>query len=205
MTNTPAILREPRTGWTGAVVQGYQFMRRWPVIPVFVLSILLLSAVFADQIAPQSPLKQSLRDRNGVPMWYEGGSTKYILGNDHVGRDVLSRIIHGSRISLRIAGAALASGLLVGCTLGIIAGWYGGIIDEIIARIVDIWLALPFLLVALVVVIIFGQSLAVMIGVLAMISWSLFVRNVRAEVLSLKSRDYVNLARVAGASTPPAY
>jgi peptide/nickel transport system permease protein len=124
------------------------------------------------------------------------------MGNDHVGRDVLSRIIFGARISMIVVGISLASGMLVGISLGLISGWFGGILDEIIARTVDIWLALPFLLVALVVVVVLGQSLIVMIGVLAMVAWVPFVRNVRAEVLSLKERDYVALAKVSGASVP---
>jgi peptide/nickel transport system permease protein len=182
------------------LVSVFQFIRRWPIIPIVVLVVLVICAIFAPLIAPHDPVKQSLRDRNGVPAWDAEGSATYLLGNDHVGRDVLSRIIYGSRISLMVAGVALASGLLVGSTLGLISGWFGGILDELISRVVDIWYALPFLLVALVVVIVLGQSLQVMMGVLALVAWSLFVRNVRAEVLSLKTRDYVALAQVAGAS-----
>jgi peptide/nickel transport system permease protein len=99
-----------------------------------------------------------------------------------------------------VAAVALTSGILIGTTLGLIAGWYGGIADEVIGRIVDIWYALPFLLVALVIVIVLGQSLQVMMFILFLTAWSQFVRNVRAEVLTLKTRDYVSLARVAGAS-----
>lgn len=193
---------EPKTGWLSWPGRSFQFIKRWPIIPVVVLSVLVLGAIFADVIAPHDPIKQSLRDRNGPPVWLEGGTTKYLLGNDHVGRDILSRIIHGSRISLMVAGVGLASGLLIGSTLGLLAGWYGGIVDEIVTRIVDIWFALPFLLVALVVVIVFGQSVQTLMVVLAMSAWAAFVRNVRAEVLTLKERDYVALARVAGASTP---
>ena len=202
MADASLVLGRDAGGWTRLPAQGWQFLRRWPVLPVFVLTILVFSAIFAPLIAPHDPRVQSLGDRNGPPFWAEGGSTKYLLGNDHVGRDVLTRIIFGARISLMVVGVALGSGLLAGSVLGLLAGWYGGCVDEIIARIVDIWLALPFLLVALVVVIVLGQSLAVLMGVLALTAWSLFVRNVRAEVLSLRERDYVALARVAGASTP---
>ena len=201
MATTAVTVLEPKTGWIYAPLRGWDFVRRWPVIPGFVLGVLVFGAIFADVIAPNDPIEQTLRDRNAPPFWMEGGSTKYLLGADHVGRGVLSRIIHGSRISLMVAGVGLASGLLIGVTLGLVAGWYGGILDELVTRIVDIWLALPFLLVALVVVIVFGQSLTTLIGVLAMIAWSGFVRNVRAEVLTLKERDYVALAKVAGAST----
>ena len=202
MANSSIILGQAPKGWSGAPARAFGFLRRWPVFAIFVLSVLVLGAIFAPLVAPHSPLNQSLRERQVGPLWTEGGSSKFILGTDHVGRDILSRIIHGSRISLMVAAVALASGILIGSTLGLVAGWYGGIADEVVARIVDVWLALPFLLVALVVVIIFGQSVITMMGVLAMVSWSLFVRNIRAEVLTLKTRDYVALAKVSGASTP---
>ncbi len=182
--------------------------RRWPIIPMFILTVMAIFAVFAPWLAPKEPLKQSLRHQYVPPIWATEervekrveSNTEYILGADNLGRDILSRIIYGARISLMVATVSLVSGILVGSTLGLIGGWYGGIIDEIIARIVDIWYALPFLLVALVVVIVLGQTLTVMMLVLALTAWSPFVRNVRAEVLSLKERDYVALARVAGAS-----
>lgn len=187
--------------WFGIV---YAFLRRWPILPGLVLAALVFSAIFAPWIAPQAPNVQALRDRNAPPIWMadeEGKWTQsYLLGADQVGRDVLSRIIHGARISLAVAGVALLSGLLVGVTLGLVAAWYGGLIDEVIARTVDIWHALPFLLVAIVVVTLFGGSLTVLMGVLAMVSWAGFVRNVRADVLSLREREYVLMARVCGAS-----
>ncbi len=198
-TTSPAF--RPRT----ALGLTYAFLRRWPILPGIVLVALVLSAIFAPWIAPQAPNVQALRDRNAPPIWMadeEGKWTQsYLLGADQVGRDVLSRIIHGARISLAVAGVALLSGLLVGVTLGLIAAWYGGVIDEVIARAVDIWHALPFLLVAIVVVTLFGGSLTVLMGVLAMVSWAGFVRNVRADVLSLREREYVLMARVCGAST----
>ncbi len=188
-----------------AIGAGYAFLRRWPILPGIVLSALVLSAIFAPWIAPQAPNVQALRDRNAPPIWIadeEGKWTQsYLLGADQVGRDVLSRIIYGARISLAVAGVALVSGLLVGVTLGLVAAWYGGVIDEVIARAVDIWHALPFLLVAIVVVTLFGGSLTVLMGVLAMVSWAGFVRNVRADVLTLREREYVLMARVCGAST----
>ena len=113
---------------------------------------------------------------------------------------MLSRIIVGARISLMLTGVALISGLLVGTTLGLVAGWYGGVVDELIGRIVDMWYALPFLLIALVIAIVLGQSVVIMMGILALVAWSGFVRVIRAEVLTLKQREYIDLARVAGAS-----
>ena len=193
------------------LLQVWIVFRRWPVIPLFILAVMAIFAIFAPWIAPNEPLKQSLPLQYVPPIWateeredrLEGrvdSSFEYFLGTDNLGRDILSRIIYGARISLMVALVSLTSGILVGSTLGLIGGWYGGIVDELVARLVDIWYALPFLLVALVVVIVLGQTLVVMMFVLALTAWSPFVRNVRAEVLSLKERDYVALARVAGAS-----
>ena len=128
-------------------------------------------------------------------------TTSYLLGGDNIGRDLLSRLIHGARVSLVVVSIALSSGLLIGVSMGLVAGWFGGLIDEIIMRVTDIWLGLPFILVAIVVVIAIGQTFIILIGLLALLSWTPFVRNVRGEVLSLKTRDYVSLAQVAGAST----
>ena len=184
-------------------------IRRWPIVPVAILTVMAIFAIFAPWLAPKDPIKQSLRHQYVPPVWATDARiakdanitpTEYILGSDNLGRDIFSRIIYGARISLMVAAVALTSGILIGTTLGLIAGWYGGIADEIIARIVDIWYALPFLLVALVIVIVLGQSLQVMMFILFLTAWSQFVRNVRAEVLSLKTRDYVALARVAGAN-----
>ena len=137
----------------------------------------------------------NLRSKVRIP------TTSYLLGGDNIGRDLLSRLIHGARVSLVVVSIALSSGLLIGVSMGLVAGWFGGLIDEVIMRVTDIWLGLPFILVAIVVVIAIGQTFIILIGLLALLSWTPFVRNVRGEVLSLKTRDYVSLAQVAGAST----
>ena len=138
----------------------------------------------------------------------KGGSSAHWLGTDEVGWDILSRLIHAARVTLLVAAISLLSGLVVGTGLGLIAGYadqisprFGRHLDEIIMRLVDIWLGVPFLIVALAVVIVLGQSFAVLYGLLALLAWTPFVRNVRAEVLTLKERDYVALAKVAGAGT----
>ena len=131
-----------------------------------------------------------------------GGSTKYILGTDHLGRDVLSRVIHGARVSLIVASSVILVGITIGVTVGMLSGWYGGWVDEFFMRLVDIKLAIPTILLALVLVLALGQSFILIVGVLALTIWPRIARNVRAEVLGLKTADYVGLARVAGASTP---
>ena len=131
-----------------------------------------------------------------------GGSTKFLLGTDGLGRDVLSRIIYGARISIVVAAVTLGIGGTIGVVMGLASGWYGGIVDEVLMRLVDIKLSIPLILIALVLVITVGQSLAMIVTVLCIFIWPRFARQVRGEVLQLKSTDYVSLAKVAGASTP---
>ena len=132
----------------------------------------------------------------------EGGTSKYLLGTDDLGRDILSRIIYGARISLIIAAVTLGIGGAIGTGLGLIAGYFGGLIDELLMRVVDIFLALPLVLVALVLVVAVGQSFFLTTMVLVLFIWVRFARQIRGEVLQLKTMDYVSLAKVAGASTP---
>lgn len=192
------------------IVGGWRLMRRWPVVPAVILVGISMMAILATWIAPQGPYDQDLSARNAPPAWQAGTwyeehpkvQQRYLLGADHVGRDILSRIMHGARISLQVSGIAALAGMTIGSGLGLIAGYFGGLIDEFIMRLVDAWLSLPFILVAMVVAIVIGQSVAIMMGILALMAWSSFTRNVRAEVLSLKTRDYVSLAKISGASTP---
>ena len=131
-----------------------------------------------------------------------GGSSKFLLGTDELGRDILSRIVFGARISLIVSAVTLVIGGGLGVFLGLLSGWYGGWIDEVLMRLVDIILSLPLILVALVMVSAFGQSLELIIGILAIWIWPRFARQVRGEVLQLKTMDYVSAARIAGASIP---
>ncbi|MDP6715105.1 MAG: ABC transporter permease [SAR202 cluster bacterium] len=193
-----SLLRPRKLGVLG---DAWAFVRRWPLIPGIVLVVLVITGIFAPLIAPHDPIKQEIELRNAPPFWYPEGSAHRLLGADHVGRDVLSRVVHGARISLLVASISLSTGVFIGTTLGLIAGYVGGMVDELIMRAVDVSLSLPFVLIALVSVIIFGASLGLVIGLLALFTWASFVRYVRAEVLTLKERDYVALAKVAGAST----
>jgi peptide/nickel transport system permease protein len=178
------------------------FARRWPLVPLIILVILIVSGVFAPLLAPYDPTQGDLEMRLIPPAWDPEGSMDHILGTDPLGRDVLSRLIFGARISLMIAAIVLSFGVVGGVSLGLVAGYYGGQIDELAMRFVDFTLAIPFILVALVTVIVLGQSLTVIIGLLVIFSWSGFARHTRAETLQLKTMGYVEMARVTGASTP---
>jgi len=175
--------------------------REWPVLPLAILFVLVVCGVFAPLIAPHGPTDADLRARNAPPAWHEGGSTRYLLGADQQGRDVLSRTIFGARVSLIIAAVALLIGGAVGITLGMLAGYSGGWIDEVIMRVIDLKLAIPLILIALVIVIVVGQSFPILVGILAVNSWSGFARQIRGEALRIKQLEYVALARIASAST----
>ncbi len=198
-------LQRPR-GMLGAVSTAWYLMRRWPIIPGVVMTILAIFAIFAPFVSPKDPNKQDLRIRNTPPIWetqwYEEHPTisRHVLGADYLGRDVLSRVIYGARMSLMIASIATLAGVTLGTLTGLASGYYGGVLDEIAMRFVDIWFAVPFLLIALVVAITIGTSVATIMWLLAFATWVGMVRNIRADVLSLKTRDYVDLARVTGAS-----
>jgi peptide/nickel transport system permease protein len=179
----------------------WRALRRWPVLPVVILAALVVVGVFAPLLAPHNPIKANLADRNTPPIWAEGGSSEYILGTDQVERDILSRLIHGARVSLLVTAISLTSGLVLGVAVGLIAGYFGGHTDELLMRLVEIQLGIPFILIALVAVIVLGQTFILLLALLALFAWPPFARNIRGEVLSLKTRDYVALARVAGAST----
>ena len=194
------LTQSSRSGIAGALSRAGDFFTRWPVIPIVVLAVLILMALFAPVITPYDPLDGNLRERLASPM-DESAGPAHIFGTDHVGRDVFSRVVYGSQVSLLVAAVALVSGTIVGTFLGLIAGYFGGILDEVIMRIVDIWFAFPFLMIALLIAAVVGQGISTIMGLLALLVWASYVRYVRAEVLTLRERDFVALARVAGAST----
>lgn len=199
MNPVELVVRSPLIAW--------DFLRRWPVIPGFVIVMFGLATVFTTQFATDDPNKQNLRGSFAPPFWYdeyyennEYLDDRYLLGADQHGRDIYSRLVHGTRVSITVAFAAAAIGMTMGLWAGIASGWFGGWFDEVMTRYVDVWNGLPFLLIALVVSITIGTGLMVLVGLLVMATWVGLVRNIRAEVLTLKTRDYVASARVAGAS-----
>lgn len=184
-------------GWLAGALE---FLRRWPVIPIIVLTGLVVVALAAPLLTDKDPRRGNVLDRHIPPSWTAEGTSANILGTDHVGRDVFSRVVFGARVSLMVAAISLSSGFIVGTTVATISGFLGGFVDEIIMRIVDIWNSIPFLMVALVLVIVLGQSMTTLLGLLAMMAWVQFVRIIRGQTLQLKEMDYIELARVAGAS-----
>ena len=189
-------------------------LRRWPIIPILIIVALVTCAAFAEYISPSLPNRQdhaTAQPRpSGTPQCvgdekpyfdYCSRGGKYILGADPLGRDVLSRIIHGARIALTLAVISITIGTLVGTTLGLVAGYFGRVVDEVIMRITDMITAVPYLLLALIIIVVLGQKYIVIVGVLALASWPEVVRLVRGQTLQLKTLDYVALAKVSGASS----
>ena len=174
--------------------------RRLPWIPFLILATLVLVALLAPVISPHSPTAQSLPDKLKPPAWQEGGSGKHPLGTDLLGRDVLSRLFHGARVSLMVTAAALLAGGGIGLAIGILSGYAGGRVDSFLMRVVDATLAFPTILIALLLAVSMGQGLRTMVIAIAVILWARFARVVRGEVLTVKARDFVALARVRGCS-----
>ncbi len=189
----------------GTVFRGvavvYGFLKRYPILWVGTLSILVLVSIFAPVLATHDPIRDADFTRvRHPPFWVEGGTTEFLLGTDQVGRDVYSRLLYGGRVSLVVAAFSVICGMLIGTCLGLAAGFRGGIVDEVVMRLVDAWIALPFIMLVLVIKIVLGTSFGIMLIILAMIAWVGYVRPIRGEVLSLRERDYVSAARVAGAT-----
>jgi peptide/nickel transport system permease protein len=176
-------------------------VRRYPLVPLAILTfVLVIPAVFAHQVSPYDPLKGSLAKRLKPPVWQQGGAIEHPLGTDKVGRDILSRIIHGARVSLMVSLVAIFVGGTLGTTLGLMSGYFGGWVDAVLMRLVDISLSLPTILLALVLVAAVGPSFGTVIAVLVILLWARYARLVRGETLSIKERDFIARARVAGAS-----
>jgi peptide/nickel transport system permease protein len=172
----------------------------FPLVPVAIIAGLILVAIFANVIAPNDPEIGALGDRFRPPAWQAGGSTQYLLGTDHLGRDVLSRLIFGARVSIVVGFTAVIVAGLVGVLLGIMSGYLGGWVDELIMRVTDTWLALPALTFAIFLAAVVGPSEMNIVIILALVYWTRYARVIRGEVLSLKERDYVRLAIIAGCS-----
>lgn len=162
------------------------------------ICLAMAAALLAPWIAPHDPLAQDLLYGRLPPFWAPGAEPGFWLGTDSLGRDLLSRVIYGARIALMVAFAAAVAACLVGSTLGIIAGYFGGWADRIISRIVDIWMSFPPVLFAILLVAVLGTGLHSVIIAIAVIDWTRFCRVIRAEAMVQARMDYVESARIAG-------
>jgi len=180
--------------------------RRWDIftqptfwIPTAVLLVLVVAAILAPLIAPYDPLQTSLTDRLKPPA-FAGGSQAHLLGTDKLGRDVLSRIIYGARVSLSVSLMVILITSVIGTTLAILAGYLGGAVDSVLMRVTDISLAFPGILIALLLAVILGPSFTTVVLAISLLGWAPYARLIRGEVLKLRNADFVNYARIIGCS-----
>jgi peptide/nickel transport system permease protein len=169
---------------------------------LLLITALLLLAAFGPLLDLPDPTRTNLRARMTAPTISWTGLGAHPLGTDQLGRDILSRIVAGSRVTLAVAGAAVILGGIVGTMLGLVAGYFGGIVDRLLMRLADIQLAVPLMLLALMVIAAAGPSLRNLIMVLALVSWVRYARIVRGQVLAVREREFVQSARAIGASAP---
>ena len=172
----------------------------FPMTPALILVAIAVLAIFASYVAPYDPEIGNLSKRFRPPAWQAGGSLEYLLGTDHLGRDILSRLIFGARVSVVVGFTSVIVAGAVGTGLGIISGYLGGWVDQVIMRITDTWLALPALTFAIFLAAIVGPSELNIIIIFGVVFWTRYARVIRGEVLSLKEREFVRLAIVAGCS-----
>jgi peptide/nickel transport system permease protein len=190
-----------KTQWHSKKMRYLPLVRKVPLFQMVVLIGLAIMALFPSYLAPYDPNEQVLRDRFTPPFWEEGGSMVYFFGTDNLGRDILSRIIYGARVSIVVACLSLLLGGLVGTAIGLISGYFGGRLDAVLMRFADSTLAFPMILFAFLLAVVLGPSMGTVVIAIALVIWARYARIIRGEVLSLKERDFVKLAKVAGCSS----
>ena len=173
---------------------------KWGLLAGAVLLLVVGTAVFAPWIAPYSPVTVDIEHRLGPPAWMDGGARAHLLGTDQIGRDLLSRVIYGGRVSLVIGTAAVLVSSGIGVLLGLGAGYFAGRVDWTIMTLVNVMLTFPFVLLALAVIAVLGPSLINMIIVLGVADWPLYARVIRAETLAIREREFVLAGRALGMS-----
>ena len=172
--------------------------RRTALFGMIVVAVVVLAAVFAPLVSPFDPLAQDISQRLKEPGWHDAQGRVHLLGTDHLGRDILSRIIYGSRIALLVGLAAVAISGILGMAIGLVAGYFRGKVDDVLMRVADVQLAFPFILLAIAVIGVLGPNLRNIIIVIGVSSWVVYARVVRGEVLSIREREFVQAAIALG-------
>ncbi|MDH3269980.1 MAG: ABC transporter permease [Gemmatimonadota bacterium] len=175
---------------------------RWPIFAVIVLGAVAIAAAFGPVLAPSDPNRQNLALRLADPMAAGPDGTVFWLGSDALGRDVLSRLLYGARVSLLVGIAAISVGGGIGIVAGLLSGYFGGWVDDLIMRLGDIQLAFPFILLAIMFLVVMGSGVGNLVLVLGIGQWVTYARIVRADTLSLREKEFVEAARALGDSTP---
>src|SRR6266851_1492334 len=191
-----------RPGDIGLRRRWLRFAGQLPVLPLAILVPFVLVAVFANAITPYDPTEPIPGAKIfEPPFWVQGANPAALLGTDFQGRDVLSRLIYGARVSLIVGVTGTVVAGSIGTTLGILAGYLGGWVDQVIMRVTDAWLALPALVFAIFLATMVGPSMWNIVIILGLVYWTRYARVIRGEVLSLREREFVKLAEIAGASS----
>jgi len=172
---------------------------RLPVIPLAIVTVFVLAGLLAPLISPSDPYEQSLRLRFRPPVWEERGSWAHPLGTDRLGRDMLSRILHGARISLAAGVLTVFLASALGAAIGLVAGYYGGRVDGVLMRVTDATLSFPTILLALILAVTIGPSFTNVVIAIAVLLWARYARVIRGQVLTLMELDFIAQARIAGA------
>lgn len=173
---------------------------KWGLAAAAVMLVIVITAVAAPWLAPYSPIEVDITHRLGPPAWMEGGKVQHLLGTDQIGRDLLSRMIYGGRVSLLIGVFAVLVSSSIGVLLGLAAGYFGPRVDWTIMTVVNVMLTFPFVLLALAVIAVLGPSLVNMVIVLGVADWPLYARVIRAETLAIRERDFITAGRALGMS-----
>lgn len=173
---------------------------RTGMLGLIIVLLVISCAIFAPLIAPYEPTKINTDMLLAAPAWLDGGSMAHLLGTDHLGRDILSRIIYGSRISLLVGGASVIVAGIVGVTFGLLSGYFGGIIDSFFMRLADSFLALPTILFALVFLTVLEPGILTLIFILGVTNWVIYARLVRGDTLVIREKEYVRAAKSMGVS-----
>ena len=173
---------------------------RLALVGLIIMLLIILAAIFAEQLAPHDPVKQNLRNTLLPPAWMAGGSPEYLLGTADFGRDILSRLLYGARVSIPTAGVAALFALIIGVNIGLFAGYFGGMVDTLLTGLVDIFLAFPLILIALSLAAILGPSMRNLMLVMALTGWMAYARVIRSAVLTIKDQEYVIASIALGAN-----
>ena len=195
-----ALKRAPAAPTTAQVSLRRLWRLKWGLAAAAIMLLIVGSAVTAPWLAPFDPLAVNIRHRLAPPAWLEGGTPQHLLGTDQIGRDLLSRMIYGGRVSLIVGVAAVLISASIGVLLGLSAGYFGGRADWIVMTLVNITLTFPFVLLALAVIAVLGPSLTNMIFVLGVAGWPIYTRVIRAETMALREREFVVAGRALGMS-----
>jgi peptide/nickel transport system permease protein len=202
MTQVISAVSRPKRKEYGLSRRARLVQRLTLIIPVAILSILAITAIFAPLIAPYDPVKTNMLERKLPPAFMQGGSSAHLLGTDGLGRDILSRLIYGGRVSLSVSMLVIAITASIGTALGIAAGYFGGSLEAVLMRITDISMAFPGLLLAMLLSVGIGPGFWTVILALSILGWAVYARMIRGETLKVRELDFVLQARIIGTSPP---